>query len=289
MIKKFLLGLITVSLSGILNAQNTQNVQNVQNVQNEQSFGDIYQKSIPEAKKIDYPYLREADVIWSKRYYRTIDLREKVNQSLYYPTTPTYDGRKSFIDVILTEIKSGRITAYDPLSINVNTTYADIETKMGAVEKTTSITINAQGATRDTVIKTEAKSSEVKQLTIYEEWFFDKKLGKLDVRIIAIQPIYMGFDEQLGRITKRPLCWIKYDDIRDALAKQEVFITNNDAQRISYDDLFMQRKFGSVIIGESNVYNDRYIQDYQTGKYTLFEAERIKTELFNFEHDLWEY
>ena len=274
MIKKFLLGLITVSLSGLLTAQ---------------GFGDIYEKSIPDAKKIDFPHLREGDVVWSKRYYRMIDLREKINQGLYYPTATTHDGRKSFINILLDEIKSGRVSAYDPLNIDVNTTYADIETKLGAVERTESITINAQGATRDTVIKQDAKPQEVKQLWVYEEWYFDKKLSKLDVRIIALQPIFMAFDEDLGRIAKNPLFWVKYDQIRDVLAKHEVFMTNNDAQRISYDDLFMQRRFGSVIIGESNVYNDRFIQEYQTGKYTLFEAERIKTELFNIEHDLWEF
>jgi hypothetical protein len=53
--------------------------------------------------------------------------------------------------------------------------------------------------------------------------------------------------------------------------------------------LFMQRRFEGVIVGESNVVNDRRIAEYQIGKSSLYEAERIKTDLFNFEHDLWEY
>ena len=64
------------------------------------------------------------------------------------------------------------------------------------------VQLNAAGATREDTVKQEAKPEEVKQLLLYEEWYFDKKLSKLDVRIIAIQPIYMGFDEQVGRAKK---------------------------------------------------------------------------------------
>jgi gliding motility associated protien GldN len=85
------------------------------------------------------------------------------------------------------------------------------------------------------------------------------------------------------------LFWIKYDDIRDLLSKKEAYNPSNDAQRISFDDIFQQRRFDSFIIAESNVYNDRFISEYAVGQDAMFEAERVKKDLFNFEHDLWEY
>ena len=64
---------------------------------------------------------------------------------------------------------------------------------------------------------------------------------------------------------------------------------NNDAQAISFDDLFMQRRFYSTIIAESNVFGNRMLTDYTLGQDELLEAERIKNDRFIIEHDLWEY
>ncbi len=96
---------------------------------------------------------------------------------------------------MLDEIRAGRLTAFSPLDTNLPTTYADIEAKMGATTRTEADPDKCRWCNRKILLITEqAKPEEVKQLLLYEEWYFDKKLSKLDVRIIGIEPYCMGFD-----------------------------------------------------------------------------------------------
>jgi gliding motility associated protien GldN len=83
----------------------------------------IYVKSIvPTKRMIPYEHVHESDVIWEKRVWRIIDLREKINQPLYYPLDDFSGGgewvrhsqRWSLWTVIRTHILRGDLTVYDP-------------------------------------------------------------------------------------------------------------------------------------------------------------------------------
>ena len=83
--------------------------------------GVYIQQHIPTKKMIPYEHVREADVIWSNRVWRAIDLREKINLPLYYPLDDLGSGtwvknatRWSLWTVIRTHILNADLTVYDP-------------------------------------------------------------------------------------------------------------------------------------------------------------------------------
>jgi hypothetical protein len=47
--------------------------------------------------------------------------------------------------------------------------------------------------------------------------------------------------------------------------------------------------FSGFIYKENNVFDNRILKSYTRGIDRLLEAEKIKAEIVNFEHDMWAY
>ncbi len=254
--------------------------------------GLFYDKvHIANKKYIPYAYVREADVLWSKTIWRIIDLREKINLTLYYPTRDM-DGRRSLMSVIYDALCNGDIRGYSVETDNEFSVLMDIaaiKARLGASVDTMTQEDPITGEISQVVMESEANVQDVKKLLLKEVWFFDKKYTRMDVRIIGICPILERMNAEGTRLDQILGFWLYFPQLRPYLTTNEVFNTKNDAQRESFDDVFAKRRFGSYVYKEANVYDNRSINEYSAGMETTMEAERIKDEIFRKEHDMWEY
>jgi len=248
----------------------------------------IYEKeNIPGKRPVPYRQVREADILWSKKIWQLIDARKKMNHPIYYPMEDM-DDRRSLISLIIYGVKNEGLTVYKDDEFKNVMTFEEVQKTYDALPKTQQVT-NAEGVLEEREIPGEFKYNEVTKYEIKELWYFDRQHSTMRVRILGICPIRTYVDEETGQFRKVKTFWIYFPELRPLLARQEVYNRFNDAQRISFDDLFWQRRFESFIVKESNVYDDRPITTYMQGVNNLMEANRIQEELFNIEHDLWEY
>jgi gliding motility associated protien GldN len=264
------------------------------NAQNNQGTppldGVYYKQNIPNRLPIPYEHLREADVMWAKRIWRVIDMRQKINLPLYYPMEKQV-GRISLMQLIYNGVMEGSLQAYasDNDEFTVKMTVDELKKLLN---KSDTVQLQRQYEPYDmydTIIDNPFRTSDVFMVRVKEDWFFDKQRSVMDVRIIGLCPIKEEFDDNGESRGVRPLFWVYYPEVRTLFANHDVFNRYNDAERRSFDDVITwKRMFGSYIYKENNVY-DRKISQYAKQLDGLLEAERAKDDLFKMEHDLWEY
>jgi gliding motility associated protien GldN len=246
--------------------------------------GPYVKEHVPARKVVPYSHLREADVMWSKRIWRVIPLNEKINQPLKLPLHNQTNDRKSLIDVIFDAAIAGDLTAYyGEHGEEFAERYTPQEIKgYGASDDTVDVA-QPDGTIKREVSHREFNRDDVVKYRVKEDWFFDKQRSVMDVRIIGIAPVV----EDTVKKLEKPIFWIYFPEARAIFVNKETFNRFNDAERRTFDDVFFKRIFSSYIIKESNV-EDRRIKDYAAGLDALLESQRIKEDLFNLEHDVWE-
>jgi gliding motility associated protien GldN len=239
---------------------------------------------------IPYTHLREGDVTWEKRVWRRLDMREKQNQQLYYPVTQV-TSRISLMQVMSKYILSGQIIAFaddeflQPLDLSF------IKDKMVIREDSADVEEYDAAGAAYMVKKPGAVDSTwtfefFSSLGLKEDWFFDKQKSVLEVRILAME--FNVINPKRVELGEYPLFYAYFPACRPFFAKHEVYNSKNDSERRTFEDIFWKRQFSSVATKETNVY-DRSIERYSKGIDALLESDRIKNDIFRWEHDLWHF
>lgn len=250
--------------------------------------------ALDEIKIVELENPRADDVIWSKVLWRMIDLREKVNHPLYYPTTPT-DGRINLYSLIIDLWEDNKINVY---KFDDRTEVFSDETILPFTEFIEDIDVapyvrvqfDDYGDTTGVEMRKSDMSLSVLKFLLKEVWYFDKIESEMKVKNLAICPVLYIQSPTSTKLIPKQLFWVSFDDLRSHLAQQPVvFNSKNNSMRISYDDLFMKRRYASYIYKESNIYNRTLIDYCKSVDEAHAEQERIKNEILNFEQDLWEY
>lgn len=245
--------------------------------------GIVRRTTLTEKRILPYAPVREADVLWEKKIWRIIDIREKMNLPFAYPVRP-------FFTILKEAAANNEITVYSVEDDQFTTPLTEEEIKaMGATVDTVPIFDPDSYDESWKVIVNEMAPEDVKRFRIKEIWYFDESTSTLKVRILGIAPLVEERDENGNFRFERPMFWVYYPDAREVLAREAVFnMYQNDAAPMTWEDLFEMRFFSSYITKESNVF-DRRLEHYLAGTDLLMESEKIKQQIFNFEHDLWSY
>ena len=284
------------------------NAQSIIDGDDQRNPNDFYQKGIVVGKKaMPYPSVRENDVIWESVIWREIDYNEKFNQFFYFPTDESKQtqGRINLVNLIVNAVKNGDIPSYEDDDMVREYDVAEAMKHLFGEARTKKIALtDADGQPiydpetdeimmKDTVIDATFNNESATRIQLKEEWYIDKQDTRQKVRIVGLMFHYKKTMEGEGgqdREVDAESFWIPMDDmrVRQVLVNANIFDEHNEALEKSYDDVFIQRRFDSYVVRDSNTPN-RFVSDYLTGIDAILESQNIEDMIFDIESDMWEY
>jgi gliding motility associated protien GldN len=237
---------------------------------------------------VPFADVREEDVFYSKRVWREIDLRDTINSVLKSEAS-------KLIEILMEAVANEELTVYSPKDTTSGKLLEDndsfkialtAEEALRNARGTSEGDPDANGKVGAPVLR-RLRPDEFLKYRIKEDWILDVKRSVFEPRIIGIAPMKMVEGNW------QPVFWIYYDEARPLLSKSRLVNPSNDASVLTYDDFFVRRLFSSNIVKETNPANKTIIeilnQTDPKDPRKLYESERIKKGMADYEQSLWEY
>ncbi len=261
---------------------------------------DIHSRQLTSQQRPQpFPFLREADIVWSIDIWKTINAQERFNQFFYFPSDEFITfGKKSLAYILWDAMADGTIPIYEDDDLEVP---IDNELFVRRYTKADTLLLEIgydedDNELYETVIRPKFfDGSEITAYTLRETWFIGRQDARQDSRRIALamvketyRDLGNGQELYIGNI---PLFWVPMQNpaVRALLARHTAYIDNNNiVNQPSWDWVFLNQHYNAIITRESNPL-DRSISDYLTGENAVIEAELIEEKVFEIENEMWEY
>ena len=297
-LKSFLL-----TVSGVFVITSTNAQANLLNAKKPEEIGvkTEAQLALDNDKPLEYGYVDDRDILFSKLTWEKVVLDERANFPLYFPVDTNNIGsnRRSLFDVLVRSIKEGKIeNMYDDSYFTTKLTAKDLVPRMSKID-TLDIGIeqyNAEGfVDPEYIIKRDIQAYDISAYFIKGLWYFDKRLGEMRYRLLGLAPAApdVNFIDSEDEANKQPIAlfWIFFPEAREVLHEAKSFNNKNSAMPVSFDHLLNARRFNGYMYKEENVYGDRQVNEYvaDNALMQLLESDRIKEKIRNFEMDMWSY
>jgi len=235
-----------------------------------------------ERAALPLPHIREADVAWSKRIWRVIDTRQKMN-------LPFVSDQGNFIEVLLKIAQQNPdLPLFEDDRFTKLTTREHIANRLSVIDSVEVFDME----TEETVWQATNNKIDYKdfnQIRLKEDWMLNTNTGRMECRIIGIALVREVKDPNSDVARgNEVLFWMHYPTVRDFLAKERVWNPYNDSVSLSWQQLLDMRIFASYVTKESNPLNKR-LRDIYSEEEAIMAGQQIKSELFQKEMDLWSY
>ena len=245
-------------------------------------------KTSDDRAQTDFPTAPDMpkDVSWRRDIYRTLDLTQDANATLYYPLEQQGDQINLFT-YILKLILRGQVKAYD-YSLNGNENF---DAKNQVKPKDILDRYHIYYETKDGrmhINDNDIPAAEVLEYFLKESSYFDQRTATYHTKVTAMCPVLKRADDFGGADAKYPMFWVKYDDIAPFLTKLPLTGSNyNNASTMSADDYFAMNRYQGKIYKTNNL-QGRVLANYCTTDSALAkEQKKIEKQLTDFERHIW--
>lgn len=232
----------------------------------------------------------DADLSYMREIYRELDLKKAENAPLYYPED-LIDGRENLLRVILGAVVNGQIPAYEYL--DGREIFTD-QYKVNVGEMLDRFGIyytQGKGSTaknpKYVIDEADMPTGQVLTYYIIEKWEFDRRSNRMKTRVEAICPV-MTRSGDFGGEAKYPMFWVKFDALRPFLARQYVFVSDdNNMPQYSLDDYFNLGMYKGDIYKTRNLRNLSMAQMYPDEDVRKQAQDSIDNRLKSYGKNLW--